>query len=193
MREGPWARRIKYQSQLDPSFGAEIAEMARGENIFDCIQCGTCSGACPMSIYMDYTPRRIIAMTRAGLKREVLESSTIWLCASCYACTVECPKKIRITDVMYALKQKAMQEKTYPKRFVIPVMAREFFNIVRKNGRNSEARLIFAMYLKSNPFQHIKKISLGIKLWLKGRMGMIQGDSIKRKEELRAILDAVES
>jgi len=191
-KEKPWARRIKYQAQLDPSFGEEISSMARGENLFNCIQCGTCSGACPMSIYMDYTPRRVIALTRAGFKREVLQSNTIWLCASCYACTVECPKKIRITDVMYALKQKAMAEKVYPKHFTIPVMAREFYSIVRGNGRNSEAQLIFRMYLKSNPFLHIKKITLGIRLWLKGRMGFIQSDKIKRRAELRKILDSVE-
>ena len=35
-------------------------------------------------------------------------SRTIWLCASCYACTTRCPAGIKITDIIYALKRLAM-------------------------------------------------------------------------------------
>jgi len=93
-----------------------------------------CSGLCPLSTYMDFTPRRIIAMIRAGFKREVLSSQTCWLCASCYACTVECPKEVKITDIMYATKRLAIREGVYPKRFAIPVLAREFFSAVENHG-----------------------------------------------------------
>ena len=96
-------RRIKYESEVNPGFGKEIASLSGGEDLYSCIQCGTCSSTCPMSIYMDFTPRRVIAMTRAGFEKEVLSNNTVWLCASCYACSVDCPKQIRITDVMYAL------------------------------------------------------------------------------------------
>ena len=67
-----------------------------------------------MSAYMDYTPRRLIAMTRAGMKDEVLGSFSIWVCASCYACTAACPKQIPITDIMYALKRTAIREGVHP-------------------------------------------------------------------------------
>jgi heterodisulfide reductase subunit C len=120
---------------------------------------------------MDYPPRRIIAMTREGFKDEVLHSFTIWLCASCYVCTVECPKQIKITDIMYSLKQRAIQEKVHPKRFPIPVLAREFFDSVIKWGRNTESRLILRMYLKSNPLQSLRQASIGMRLWLTGRLG----------------------
>ena len=89
-------RKIRYESELDPHFADEIASIPDGEKLFTCIQCGTCSGMCPMSPYMDYTPRQIIAMIRAGFRSEVLSSYTTWLCASCYACAVECPKEIKI-------------------------------------------------------------------------------------------------
>ena len=45
---------------------------------------------------------------------------------------MECPREIRITDIMYALKQRAIQEGIYPKRFPIPVLAREFSEMVQK-------------------------------------------------------------
>ena len=160
-------RQVKYESELDPSFPRDILSMPGGENLRNCIQCGTCSSACPLSIYMDYTPRRIIAMARAGFRDEVLKSFTIWLCASCYECWVECPKNIEITDIMYTLKRRAIKEKVYPRRFRIPVLSEEFLDFIMKRGRNNEIRLIIRMYMKTNPFMLLKNAVLGMKLFLK--------------------------
>lgn len=107
-------RTVKYEADLSPQFSEEIRHLPGGETLWQCIQCGLCSASCPLSIYMDYTPRRIMAMTREGFKEEVLQSKTIWLCASCYACTVFCPQQVEITHIMYHLKQMAIREKRYP-------------------------------------------------------------------------------
>src|ERR1700690_4059335 len=108
-------RTIKYESDRVKGFGRKVMSVPGCEDLESCIQCGTCSGVCPLSIYMDYTPRQVMELTRSDFKNEVLRSTTIWLCASCYACTVECPKQIRITDIMYELKQRAMHDQIYPK------------------------------------------------------------------------------
>ena len=65
-------RKVAYEEDLDPEFAKQVMAIPGGEHISKCIQCGTCTGSCPLSVYMDYTPRRIIAMTRAGFKKEVL-------------------------------------------------------------------------------------------------------------------------
>ena len=184
--------RIKYQAQLDPDFANQIASIPGGDKIFSCIQCGTCSATCPLSTYMDFTPRRIIAMSRAGFKGEVLSSYTTWLCASCYSCSVECPKEIKITDIMYAIKRRAIVEGVYPKKFQVPALAREFFRAVEKDGRQSEGRLLANLYLKTNPFAALKQAGLGMKLFLQGRIG-IGKESIRRKEELHKLLNALEN
>jgi heterodisulfide reductase subunit C2 len=184
-------RKIKYEAELDPGFADEIASIPGGETLFHCIQCGTCSGMCPLSSYMDFTPRRIIAMIRAGFRNEVLSSYTSWLCASCYSCTVECPKNIKITDIMYATKRLAIREGVAPKRFPISILAREFFNQVRSKGRSSEGRLIIRLFLKSNPLKAIKQAGLGMRLWSKGRIGL-GIESIERRKELNKLLDAIE-
>jgi len=191
MSEKLGQRRIKYQAELYPNFGKELAEYHGGEQINNCIQCGTCSATCPVSLYMDYTPRRLVAMAREGFKDEVLKSSTIWLCASCYACTVECPKEVKITELMYAFKQKAIDEGVYPKRLATPVLAREFYKNVRRWGRSNEGLLLTVMFLKTNPFKLFKQSILGLKLLLKGRM-VLKLEKIKRMKELTPILDAVE-
>ncbi len=184
-------RWIKYEGELDAGFAAKVAKMAHGEKFFTCIQCGTCSATCPVSHYMDFSPRKIIAMVREGFKDEVLGSFTIWLCASCYSCTSDCPREIKITDVMYALKQMAIAEKVYPKRFPIPIMAQEFFRYVEREGRNSEGRLMLNMSLKTNPFRLLRYAKMGWKLFTSGRVSLRE-EGVKDKEGLHAFLRAVD-
>src|SRR5271157_1038436 len=182
---------IKYESELNPEFGQDVARKAHGENLFSCIQCGTCSGTCPVSHYMDYSPRRIIAMVRGGFEDEVLTSSTIWLCASCYQCTVDCPKQIKLTDIMYALKQIAIARHLYPKNFGVPIMAEEFFKQVAKNGRNSEGKLMISIAWRTHFLNLLKYSRLGMKLFTTGRMGLVE-QGIENKEQLRTLLRGVE-
>jgi quinone-modifying oxidoreductase, subunit QmoC len=181
----------RYAEDVNPAFPLEIMAKPGGEGLRDCIQCGTCSGACPMSVHMDLTPRRVIALTRAGLERDVLESATPWLCASCYECQVRCPRDIKVTDVMYALKRRAIEKGTYPKRFPIPVLAKAFYRMVATNGRNSESRLVIELALRTNPLSLLKMAPVGIKLLKTGRMVLGQ-DRIMVPKELKAILDAME-
>ena len=183
--------KVKFESEMDPGFADEIASIPGGEKIFECIQCGTCSGMCPLSASMDYTPRHLIALIRAGSKAEVLGSRTMWLCASCYACAAECPKEIKLTDVMYAVKRLGIREGVYPRHFAIPVLAHEFFEIVQNSGRSTESWLLVRLFMKTNPLQFISQASLGLKLWLKGRLRLGR-ESVKRKGELRQILKALE-
>jgi len=77
--------KARREEDRDPDFAKAVARTLGGEKLFECIQCGTCTGICPVSEYMDHTPRQIIGLARQGFRREVLSSRTIWLCASCYA------------------------------------------------------------------------------------------------------------
>lgn len=180
----------RYQAEFDLNFGKEVAEAPGGENLKECIQCGSCSGACPMSVYMDHTPREIIGMIRAGMKEDVLRSETVWLCASCYACTVICPRQIKITDLMYALKQRALKENTYPKRMPLPVLANEFYKMVHRHGRTNEGRLMTSVYLRTNPFDLIRQTPLALKLWSHGRMHLRQ-QKIENPAEVRNLMQSV--
>jgi len=180
--------RVAYEAHLDNGFAAELAAMPGGEDLLSCIQCGTCSGVCPLSVHMDHTPRRILAMARAGMRREVLTSRTVWLCASCYACTVQCPRGIHITDLMYALKQLAIREDAHPRRFPVPVLARELFHLVRGRGRVSEFQLLLRLFLKTRAPFLLRRMPLGWRLWQRGRMPL-RAEAIRGRDELRKLLD----
>lgn len=191
MKDWQGWRKVSYESHLDHHFADEIASIPGGDKLFSCIQCGTCSGMCPLSSYMDYTPRQIVAMIRAGFRGEVLSSYTTWLCASCYACTVECPQEIRITDIMYAAKRLAIRDGVYPKRFPTPVLASEFFRSVERNGRSSEGRLLMRVFMRTNPFSALKSAGLGLGLFRRGRISPRQ-EKIKHTDELRRMLQAID-
>jgi heterodisulfide reductase subunit C len=184
-------KNVKYEEDLDPGFLAEIKRTSGCGEIDGCIQCGTCSSSCPMSVYMDVPPRKIIAMIKNGFRDEALKSFTIWLCPSCYSCQVRCPAKIKITDVMYALKRKAIEEKVYPQRFAIPVMDREMSRLIARNGRNSELWLLLGLYMKSRrPLAMLKMAPLGLRLMKTGRMSL-RREAIKDKAQLRSLVKAV--
>jgi len=184
-------RKVKYEEELDKQFLGRVRELSGCEEIDRCIQCGTCSSSCPMSVYMDYPPRKIIAMIKNGFKDEALQSFTIWLCSSCYTCQVRCPANIKITDVMYALKRMAIEGRVYPRRFAIPVLDREMSKIIASNGRNSELWLILKLYLKSRkPFGLLKMAPLGLKLMKTGRM-RLKKESIKDKKQLLTLIRAL--
>ena len=185
-------RTIKYEADRVRGFSREIMSVSGCEQLTSCIQCGTCSGTCPLSIYMDFSTRQVMALVRADFKNEVLKSNTIWLCASCYACTVECPRLIRITDIMYALKQRAIKEGIYPRRFPIPVLAKEFSNMVRSKGRITETLLVMRLFLKANWRAVLSSWRLGLGLIRTGRFVM-RHERIERRAELAAMLDAAGS
>lgn len=79
------------------AFYTSLFEVDDGERIRVCLQCGTCSGACPFGYLMGYPPGRMIAHLRADRFENVLENDTVWMCVSCYACTTVCPKEIPLT------------------------------------------------------------------------------------------------
>jgi heterodisulfide reductase subunit C len=183
-------RTVKFEADRDMEFARWISHTVGGERIRHCLQCGLCSASCPLSLYMDYTPRRLMHLSREGFKEEVLGSSSIWLCTACYACMVECPKKINITHLMYALKERAIQERFYPKRFPVPVMARQFALMVRDSGRITESWLIVRVFLRTAIWRLLGMSSLGWKLFVAGRMN-VKKEKIQRSGEIRALLDSV--
>ena len=183
----------KFEAQLDPGFAAEIAAaVPGGELLHQCIQCGTCSSACPVSAYMDLTPRRLIAMTRVGARDDVLHSVSPWVCTSCYACTVECPKRIPITDIMHAVRRISLREKTYPRRFTTPVMTQAFVEMIEDRGRSTESWISMKLYLKTNPGRLLKNAGIGRRLMRQGRLGL-RRESIRERGKLRALLKAASS
>ncbi len=180
-------QKIKYDADRTVGFGESVARLPGCEGLPSCIQCGTCSGTCPMSIYMDLSPRQVIGLVRADFKKEALSCNTIWLCSSCYACTVQCPREIGITEIMYALKQRAIREHTFPAGFPIAILAREFTRMVTRKGRITETLLVMKLFLRANWRAALASWWLGLGLIRTGRF-VLRQEQIQGHRELATML-----
>jgi heterodisulfide reductase subunit C len=180
------------EQELRKTFLEQAHLIPGGERIARCIQCGTCTGSCPVNYVMDISPRMVIALFRAGEIEKVLRSRTIWICASCYMCTTRCPQAIKITDILYALKRTAMERGLYPDRFPVYILSRAFVDNVNRYGRNHEILLLTRYYLRRNPLELLRLMPLGISMWRKGRVSLLPS-KIKGIKTIRQILGAAKA
>ncbi|MEK7408762.1 MAG: 4Fe-4S dicluster domain-containing protein [Acidobacteriota bacterium] len=177
------------ERELRKTFLEQAHLVPGGDRISRCLQCGTCTGSCPVSYAMDISPRKVIALFRAGEIEEILRSRTIWICASCYMCTTRCPQGIKITDILYALKRTAMEKKLYPERYPVYLLSKNFVGLVNRYGRNHEILLVLLYYLRRNPLALFRLLPLGLSLWRKGRITLFPS-KIAGVQAIRSILAA---
>jgi len=105
-------------SSLDPNFMHEVANTPRGRGILACIQCGRCSGSCPVArLISEHNPRRLMEMIILGSRDEILHTQLPWYCLSCFTCLDRCPQGGDVAEVMFAIRNIAVREKNMPDGF----------------------------------------------------------------------------
>jgi heterodisulfide reductase subunit C len=173
-----------------PTFLEQVVAATPGDSRLEmCIQCGTCGGSCPSGADMDHTPRAIFAMLRAGMREEVLKSSTPWMCVSCYYCTVRCPQEIHITDIMYTIKRASVQAGLYRDGSAkdMPGFSQDFISFVDNYGRSFELGLASLYHLKHHFWKVPGMAQMGLGMMRKSRMDLIP-KHIKGIDQLKSIL-----
>ena len=168
------------------SFVDEVAATPGGEHIRACIQCGVCTGSCPAAKEMEYPPRKIIALIRAGMRDEVLSSASMWHCLSCHLCGCRCPRGVKPSDLAHALTSMAAQHGYHVKKTTTPAMYRSFVSSIKGNGRVHEFGIMLRYYLITDPLAALKMTSVGIKLFMHKRMPLLP-----HKAEGKADLDKI--
>jgi heterodisulfide reductase subunit C len=102
---------MRIQISIDKVRGPFVRQVEEisGQDLLACNQCGKCSAGCPVVAAMDILPNQVIRMAQLGME-EVLESNTIWICASCLTCSTRCPKGVDVPRLMEALRQIALRQ-----------------------------------------------------------------------------------
>jgi heterodisulfide reductase subunit C len=102
---------MRVQISIDKVRGPFVRQVEEisGQDLLACNQCGKCSAGCPIVAVMDILPSQIIRMAQLGME-EVLDSSTIWICASCLTCVTRCPKGVDLPRLMEAMRQIALRQ-----------------------------------------------------------------------------------
>lgn len=98
------------RQKIRDDFVRKVEELS-GQKLLACYQCGKCSAGCPAVSEMDILPNQVIRFAQLGLKDELLNTKSVWVCASCYTCNVRCPKGIKIAEVMEAVRQVLLRKR----------------------------------------------------------------------------------
>lgn len=173
---------------LSSSFG-ELVKKVSGINVDLCFQCGKCASGCPISFAMDYTPTQLLHAIQLGLRDEVLNSRTIWLCSSCQTCTTRCPQDVDLAEVMDTVRIIAQRQKTVPSVPGVPAFYRNSVSNIRIFGRTYELGLMASLKLSTRNFS--QDMRLGMKMLRKGKFSIFP--SFRGSGDAREIIRRVKA
>lgn len=79
----------------------------KNSEILTCFQCGTCHASCPSGKYTSLNVRRIV---RDSARKDISDEPSLWMCTTCYNCQERCPRGIKVTDCVLALRSEAVKK-----------------------------------------------------------------------------------
>ena len=167
----------------DPKFLAH-AQSTVDPKISHCFQCKKCTNGCPVAFAMDVKPNQVMRMILLGQKDEVLQSNTIWLCASCQTCTTRCPNDIDIAHVMDGMRRLCREQGVAPAETAVPKFHDSFLAAIKARGRVHELEMVLRYKLKTGDFFADQK--LGMQMFSKGKMKILP-TSIQGRNEIKRI------
>ena len=169
---------------------ANLMQAGHGNPIDVCIQCGTCSGTCPSVEFMQHTPRKLIGLINSNLKDEVLASNTYWYCASCFHCSVRCPRDIDIAGLMYALKRYSMWKNQYQEGLIGPIFSETFVKTIFRSGKSYEPILATTYLFTFGIQDFITEAQTATGLLMKGRIPLLP-PRIKRIKNFKRMIGRI--
>lgn len=175
----------KNPDEFDPGFAEEIEKRA-GTGLRKCLACLTCSGGCPFFSGMDFGPHGIMRRILYGLRREVLESDTIWICVGCHTCSAACPMAIDISRVMDALRATALEEGVAVAQPGILDFHREVLDSIRRYGRTHKLEIMLRYKARSGAW--FQDMDIGLKMLAKRKLDLMPS-RIERTEDLQKLFD----
>ena len=82
-----------------------LSELIEKFQIFHCVECGKCTGACPLAqVDRDFSPRLVAKYAiEEGLDSEYVKEK-VWTCLTCGLCNQRCPIGISFTEFIRAIR-----------------------------------------------------------------------------------------
>ncbi len=83
----------------------ELQDFIQKYDLYGCIQCGRCTGGCPVTVRTNLNVRRFV---NDSLNKDMLDDLAklpeIWDCTACNTCAVRCPKGLKPLEVLMGLR-----------------------------------------------------------------------------------------
>jgi heterodisulfide reductase subunit C len=98
--------------------------------LYECYQCGRCTGSCPAAIVVEgFNPRNLLlTYSRLGMEAAVSDEK-LWCCTTCHVCEDRCPQMIAVADLIMKLMNEAAR------RGYIPEKVRSGTEMILRTGR----------------------------------------------------------
>jgi len=161
-------------SHRDLNFIADVKRRS-GENFDLCWHCQSCAGGCPFVSAMDYPPNRVIRLVQLGMKKEVLQSSGIWICVGCNTCSIQCPNAIDIPAVNDALREIAIEEGVTVAEPDILNFHREVLHSIKRYGRTHKFEIMLRYKMRRRDW--FSDMVIGIKMFAKRKLELLPSRS----------------
>lgn len=103
-------------SSMNQAFKDTIDLSDQAGTFAACFVCENCSTVCPVvgeyedpQTDLDLLPHQIMRSMGFGIKDLALGSKMLWYCLTCYQCQEHCPQGVKVTDILFELKNKSVK------------------------------------------------------------------------------------
>lgn len=80
----------------------------RRTKAYYCLECGICTGSCPVSRYQpQYSPRLMVERALLAPDIGMLEDPDVWACLTCGTCSARCPSTVDYNEFTRAMREEA--------------------------------------------------------------------------------------
>jgi Fe-S oxidoreductase len=69
-----------------------------------CIQCGTCTGGCPIKFRSPLNMRRLVRQTILALDPSLFKRPELWACTTCSTCSLRCPAGVKNVELIMGIR-----------------------------------------------------------------------------------------
>ncbi|MBN1955617.1 MAG: (Fe-S)-binding protein [Anaerolineae bacterium] len=83
-------------------------------DLLACIQCGKCSGGCPVSITTALNIRFLVYESLLDALPELVHMEELWDCTCCFTCVERCPKDVRPAELIITLRNQLVESGKIP-------------------------------------------------------------------------------
>ena len=102
---------------IDQAWGPAEAQSPLNSTFAYCFACENCTTVCPVVNAFEnpqeavgVLPHQIMRSLGLGQRDLALGSAMLWDCLTCYQCQEHCPQGVKVTDLLYQLKNRAVRE-----------------------------------------------------------------------------------
>jgi Fe-S oxidoreductase len=113
----------------------KTTKMAEQLELFGCIQCGKCTGGCPVARKTVLNVRSLIYYMLVEPSMDVHAHEELWDCTSCFNCVERCPKDVQPAELIIALRGELVEGGRIPETIGTALMS-----IFRQGNPSSMAR-----------------------------------------------------